>query len=44
MKSIEQQNLDFSDKEFSAKIDIKIMNMRETKTISVVLRSDFERG
>lgn len=37
MKSIEQQNLDFSDKEFSAKVDMKIMNMRETKMISVVL-------
>lgn len=37
MKSVEQQNLDFSDKEFSAKVDMKIMNMRETKMISVVL-------
>lgn len=31
MKSIEQQNLDFSDKEFSAKVDMKIMNMREQR-------------
>lgn len=31
MKSIEEQNLDFSDKEFSAKVDMKIMNMREQR-------------